>query len=190
MTPEQEKALRDFSRMRNPEREKQIVAEQARREAEERNAPKKEIIEPKDLIKTMIAQFYGREDPSIWNFQILYRDDLAFENVEEIEQNFAENLKIPVGSWVPIADPDYNMKVLISLVGLLDLRFTPPENIILRQAECNGWRAVFVTSPNTTGLALSISNSSVSDKMEQLIVQYRKGVNNEQKQRTKEIFTP
>jgi hypothetical protein len=80
------------------------------------------------------------------------------------------------------------MKVLVSLVGLLDLRFTAPENIILRQAECNGWRAVFVTSSNTTGLALSISNSSVSDNMEQLIVQFRKGVNDEQKKRTKKIF--
>jgi hypothetical protein len=190
MTPEQEKALRDFSRMRNPEREKQIVAEQARREEEERNAPKKVVIEPKDLIKTMIAQFYGSEDPSIWNFQILYRDELAFENVEEIEQSFAENLKIPVGSWVPIADPDYNRKVLSSLVGLFNFQFTPPENIILRQTECNGWRAVFVTSSNTTGLALSITNSFVSDNMEQLIAQDQKAINEAQKQRTKKIFKP
>jgi hypothetical protein len=190
LTPEQEKALKDFSRMRNPQREKQIVEEQARREEEERNAPKKVVIEPKDLIKKMIAQFYGREDPRIWNFQILYRDELAFENVEEIEQNFAENLKIPVGSWVPIPDPDYNMKVLSSLVGLLDFRFTPPENIILRQAECNGWRAVFVTSSNTTGLALSITNSFVSDNMEQLIARDQKAINEDQKQRTKKIFTP
>jgi hypothetical protein len=164
----------------------QALKEQQKKDREAQ-AP---VIKPFDILKRMNAQFYGRSSPILYNFQIIYRDDLVFENVEAIEQSFAENLKIPVGSWVPIPDPDYSRKVLFSAFSLLDLRLVPVENLILRQADCNGWRAVFVTSPNTTGLALSITNSSVSDNMDQLIAEDQKAINDAKKQRTKQVFKP
>jgi hypothetical protein len=146
---------------------------------------------PGNIVKKIVANFYPTsESRVVYNFQIQYVDDLAFENEDAIKQVLAENLKIPVGSWVSIPDPEYSKKVLFSFVALLDLRAVPIENLILRQAECNGWRAVFVTSANTTGLVLSITNSSVSDNMDQLNAQWQKAVDDAQKQRTKKIFTP
>ena len=161
-------------------------------EEERRNAPPKPPeANPNEVIQKMSAQFYGRGNNSIlYNFQIIYRNDLVFENVRAIEESFAENLKIPVGSWMSIPDPDYGQKVLASAFSLLNFRLIPVENLILRQANCEGWRAVYITSPTTTGLALSISNSSVSDNIERLIAEDQKAIDDAQKQRTKKIFKP
>jgi hypothetical protein len=184
LSPEQQEIVRRAQEMSSYNR---ALKEQQEKDEE---AEQRRVIKPFDVLKSMNARFYGRGTPILYNFQVIYRDDLSFENVEAIEQSFAENLKIPVGSWVPIPDPDYNQKVLRGFSNLAGLQLVPVENLILRQANCNGWRAVFITSPNTTGLALSISNSSVSDNIEQLIAEDEKAINDAKKQRTKQVFKP
>ena len=191
MTPEQNARLDNYLKQVKPADYAELKKAQKEAEEAQRNAPPKApVVTPNQIVKRMTVSFYGRDIPRIYNYQIQYSDDFAFENEEEIKQNFAENLKIPVGSWVPIPDPNYSQQVIRSFVGLLDLRLVPVENLILRQADCNGWRAVFVTSENTTGLALSIINSTVSDNMDQLIANDVKATNDAQKQRTKKIFKP
>lgn len=177
----------------HPKEYAQMKEAQRKAEEEKRNAPntpKPTIIRPGDLIKKMSAAFYGRGNGLLYNYQILYRDDLAFENVEAIQENLSENLKIPVGSWVQIPDPEYIRKLIGSSFALLNFQFVSPNDVILRQAECNGWRAVFVTSTDYTGLAISIINSSVADNMDQLVAQDKKAINDAQKQRTTKIFKP
>ena len=140
-------------------------------------------------VKNMVLRFYSRDNPTLYSFQINYLDTLAFESDQQIKEIFAANLQIPAGSWVQIQDPELIKKIIGDIFSLATFNNRAPE-LKFWQADCNGWRAVYVTTLENNGLSLIISNSDVVDNFEKLKAASDKLVLDDKRKKTGEIFRP
>lgn len=143
-------------------------------------------------VKNFQVHFYGRENPLLYSFQINYSDALAFESDQQIKDIFAQNLKIPSGSWFQIQDPELIKKLIgdaIYQITNFTTKTAYPE-LKFWQADCNGWRAVYITTLENNGLSLIISNSYVVDNFEKLKAASDQKVLDAKRKKTNETFKP
>jgi hypothetical protein len=148
--------------------------------------------DPSVDVKNFHLSFYGRVEPLIYSFQINYSDTLAFDGDQQIKEIFAKSLNIPVGSWVQIQDPDLIQKLITDAIYQITNFTTKTAYPELKfwQADCNGWRAVYITTLENEGLSLILSNSYVVDNLEKLKAASDKEVNDAKRQKTRTGFDP
>jgi hypothetical protein len=98
-------------------------------------------------IKQINVYFYGANDnPILFGFGFNYIHTLTFQSTQVLKEIIFKNFGIPVGSWTPISedrneDNDWD-------------------------ARCNGWRAVFATGVDNTGLYFSATNTDVESNLD------------------------
>lgn len=150
------------------------------------------VADPSVDAKNFVLNFYGRKEPMIYSFQINYADTLAFDDDRQIKELFATKLNIPVGSWVQIQDPELIRKIIVDAIYQISNFTTKTAYPELKfwQADCNGWRAVYITTLENEGLSLILSNSYVVDNLDQLEAASDKEVNDAKRRKTRQGFDP
>jgi hypothetical protein len=91
-------------------------------------------------IKEIRLFFYGANDnPTLYAYDLYYIPTLTFDSTQAVKELFLSNFNIPVDSWVPASEDRKRVNDWVT--------------------NCNGWRAVFETGTDNTGLFFSAINA-------------------------------